>query len=131
MQYLRNLYPYSYGFDKTAPATPLMVHLNSFIGKKVGECLQTYQVTHHDIHPNDITWCVISSALQQFKEMDHVPLDAPLSSPSEEDDLECQDPFDLGPVDPDEEPDLYSPLTPVRFMAATTPSTEEILQTVC
>lgn len=63
--------------------------MNAFIDKNVRECLQTRQVTPHDVHPNDIiTWCVIYSALQQFKEVDHVPLDVPPSS-SEENDQEC------------------------------------------
>ncbi|GAB0208600.1 endogenous retrovirus group K member 10 Gag polyprotein-like [Grus japonensis] len=38
------------------------------------------------------------------------------------------DPFDPGPVDPERQPDLYPPLTPVKAMAASAPTAEEILQ---
>ncbi|RMC09624.1 hypothetical protein DUI87_13410 [Hirundo rustica rustica] len=84
--------------------------------QKVWECLQTRQVTHHDVYPDDIvTWRVIYFALKQFKEVDHVPWDEPLSSPPEEDDPEHQDLFDTRLVNPDQEPDLYPPLTPIRY----------------
>ncbi|GAB0187332.1 endogenous retrovirus group K member 10 Gag polyprotein-like [Grus japonensis] len=38
------------------------------------------------------------------------------------------DPFDPGPVDPERELDLYPLLTPVKAMAASAPTAEEILQ---
>ncbi|TRZ08528.1 hypothetical protein HGM15179_018585 [Zosterops borbonicus] len=118
---------------QTVPLKPMEIQGDAKIHlQPMGEVPMLEQVIHHDVYPNDIvTWCVIFSALQQFKEVDHVASDEPLSSPSEKDDSEHQDPFDLGLVDPDQEPDLYSPLTPIHIMAATTPSVEEILQTAC
>ncbi|RMC21445.1 hypothetical protein DUI87_02311 [Hirundo rustica rustica] len=98
---------------------------------------------NHHIHPDDIiTWRVVYSALQQFKDSDNLLADALSSSPSdtvvfanetspEENDLEKKDMFDLGPIDSGQEPDLYPSLAPVHAMAAAVPSTKEILQTAC
>ncbi|KAM6382230.1 uncharacterized protein FN964_000040 [Alca torda] len=41
---------------------------------------------------------------------------------------EPEDPFDPGPINPETEPDLCPPLTPIKAMAASTPTVEEILQ---
>ncbi|XP_075015501.1 endogenous retrovirus group K member 8 Gag polyprotein-like [Calonectris borealis] len=48
--------------------------------------------------------------------------------PPLKDDLEPDDPFDTGSIDPEREPDLYPPLTPVKAMAASAPTADEILQ---
>ncbi|XP_014821242.1 PREDICTED: endogenous retrovirus group K member 9 Gag polyprotein-like [Calidris pugnax] len=47
------------------------------------------------------------------------------------DDLDSEIPedlFDPGPIDSDQEPDLYPPLTPVKAMVASAPTADQILQ---
>ncbi|KAM6361798.1 uncharacterized protein FN964_004069 [Alca torda] len=41
---------------------------------------------------------------------------------------EPEDPFDPGPINPETEPDLCPPLTPIKAMAASAPTAEEISQ---
>lgn len=116
---------------------PVTGTFDSQIWSKVGEELQTKKLLQFEVLEELIvTWrkvyttlktlqaveAVLTSKMENEKDDDNIHDDVP--SPSDSD----FDPLGPGPTEPEKEPDLYPPLTPVKSMAAAAPMAASLLQ---